>query len=95
MANTKSALKRMRQNEKRRVRNAGIRSTVRTVVKGTRTAVAGGAVNDARASLARAVQVLDRAVTKGVLHKNAAARRKSRLARQVNALASAGSPAAR
>jgi len=87
MANIRSAIKRVRQNERRRVRNAATRSSVRTAVKATRTALEGGAKEEARATLARTIQVLDKAVTKGVLHKNAAARRKSRLARQLNALA--------
>jgi len=87
MANTRSALKRMRQSEKRRIRNAAVRSSVRTAVKTTRAALASGSAEEARADLARAVRLLDKAVTKGVLHKNAAARRKSRLARQLNALA--------
>jgi small subunit ribosomal protein S20 len=89
MANTRSALKRMRQSEKRRVRNAAVRTSVRTAVKTTRTSLAAAAVEEARASLARAVQLLDRAVTKGVVHKNAAARKKSRLTRQLNTLAAA------
>ncbi len=87
MANTRSALKRMRQSERRRVRNAAVRSGVRTTVKTFRTALGAGSVEEARASLARTIQLLDKAVTKGVLPKNAAARRKSRLTRQLNALA--------
>ncbi len=87
MANTRSALKRVRQSEKHRVRNAAVRSSVRTAVKNTRAALTAGSVEEARADLARAIRLLDKAVTKGVLHKNAAARRKSRLTRQLNALA--------
>ena len=68
MANTRSALKRMRQSEKRRVRNAAVRSQVRTAVKTTRTALAAASVEDARAGLARAIRLLDKAVTKGVVH---------------------------
>ena len=91
MANTRSALKRIRTSEKRRVRNMAVRTGVRTAVKTTRTALAGSDVQEARASLARAIQLLDKAVTKGVVHKNAAARKKSRLTRQLNALAAAPS----
>jgi small subunit ribosomal protein S20 len=91
MANTKSALKRIRTSEKRRVRNMAVRTGVRTAVKTTRTALAGSDVQEARDSLARAIQLLDKAVTKGVVHKNAAARKKSRLTRQLNALAAAPS----
>jgi small subunit ribosomal protein S20 len=87
MANTRSALKRMRQSEKRRARNAAARSTVRTAVKAARAALASGSAEQARATLVDTTRALDKAVTKGVLAKNAAARRKSRLARQVNAVA--------
>ncbi|HEV8307858.1 MAG TPA: 30S ribosomal protein S20 [Methylomirabilota bacterium] len=87
MANTRSAEKRMRQGEKRRVRNAAVRSGVRSAVKSVRTSLAGASVDEARAGLARTIRLLDKAVTKGILHPNAAARKKSRLARQLNALA--------
>ncbi len=88
MANIKSAMKRNRQNEKRRLRNAAVRSTVRTSVKGARVAIEGGQADQARETLQRTIQVLDKAVTKGVIHQNTAARKKSRLTRQLNALAS-------
>ena len=88
MANIKSAIKRNRQNEKRRVRNAAVRSTVRTSVKSARAAIEGGQADQARAALLNTIQTLDKAVTKGVIHKNTAARKKSRLTRQLNALAS-------
>ena len=88
MANIKSAMKQNRQAEKRRVRNAAVRSTVRTAVKSTRTAIEGGQAEQARESLLRTIQVLDKAATKGVIHKNTAARKKSRLMRQLNALGS-------
>src|SRR5262245_3589893 len=86
MANIKSAMKRIRTNEKRRVRNAAVRSSVRGAVKGARTAIEGGQAAQARDTLHRTIQLLDKAVTKGVIHRNAAARRKSRLTRQLNAL---------
>ncbi len=88
MANIKSAIKRIKQNEKRRVRNAAGRSTVRTALKSARTALEGAQVDQARETLHRTIQLLDKAVTKGVIHKNAASRKKSRLTRQFNALAS-------
>ena len=88
MANTRSAEKRMRQSEKRRVRNAGIRSGVRTAVKSVRSAIESGSVDEARVQWSRTIKVLDKAATKGVVHKNAVARRKSRLTRQLNALVS-------
>jgi small subunit ribosomal protein S20 len=88
MANIKSAIKRIRTSEKHRVRNAAVRSTLRTAVKGARTAIEGGQADQARETLHRTIQILDKAVTKGVIHRNAAARKKSRLTRQLNALAS-------
>ena len=87
MANIKSAIKRIRTSEKRRLRNAAARSTLRSAVKSARTALEGGP-DQARETLNRTIQALDKAVTKGVIHRNAAARRKSRLTRQLNALAS-------
>jgi small subunit ribosomal protein S20 len=87
VANTRSAEKRIRQSEKRRTRNTAIRSSVRTAVKSVRSALESGSADDSRAQLARAVKILDKAATKGVLHRNAVARHKSRLTRQLNALA--------
>jgi small subunit ribosomal protein S20 len=81
VANTKSAMKRMRQSEKRRVRNRTIRSQVRTAVKTARTA--GGEA--LRTAVADAIRALDKAVTKGVVHRNTAARKKSSLARRLAA----------
>ena len=88
MANTRSAEKQMRQSEKRRLRNAGIRSGVRTAVKSVRSAIESGSVDEARVQWSRTIKALDKAATKGVVHKNAVARRKSRLTRQLNALVS-------
>ena len=82
MANTKSALKRVRQNEKRRLRNRGVRSQVRTAVKTARAALEQTA-GDARTVVVDAIRALDRAVTKGVIHRNTAARKKSALARRL------------
>ncbi len=82
MANTKSAKKRMRQNEKRRTRNRMVRSKVRTAVKTARTAVASGGA-EARAMVLEAIRALDKAVTRGVIHRNTAARKKSALARRL------------
>ena len=78
MANTKSAIKRMRQSERRRVRNRTIRSQVRTAIKTARTAGA----ETLPTAVAEAIRTLDRAVTKGVVHRNTAARKKSALARR-------------
>lgn len=86
MANTKSAIKRIRTSEKRRQRNRVVRSKVRTVVKIARTSAASGAA-DAQATVLDAIRALDKAVTKGVIHPNTAARKKSALARRLAAAA--------
>lgn len=86
MANTRSAVKRMKQSEKRRQRNRAVRSGVRTAVKAARAALAEKR-GDARTVVLEAVQTLDRAVSKGVVHPNTAARRKSGLARALGTLA--------
>ncbi len=87
MANTKSAIKRMRQNERRRLKNRVARSRVRTALKGARTAITEN-VETARASVGDAIRSLDKAVTKGIVHQNTAARKKSRLMKQLAALRS-------
>lgn len=89
MANTKSAIKAARQSERRRLRNRVIMSSTRTYVKRVRSAIRTGDPEAAREELERAIVALDKAAEKGIIHKNNAARRKSRLAKQVNALASA------
>lgn len=82
MANTSSALKRVRQNERRRLRNRTVRSKVRTAVK-TARATLGTAGAESRAAVLEAIRALDKAVTKGVVHRNTAARKKSSLARRL------------
>jgi small subunit ribosomal protein S20 len=82
VANTSSALKRMRQNEKRRLRNRIVRSHVRTAVKSARIALEETG-RDPRSTVAEAIRALDKAVTKGVIHRNTAARKKSALARRL------------
>jgi small subunit ribosomal protein S20 len=86
MARHKSAMKRHRQGERRRVRNQAVRSSVRTVIKKTRQAIATGDATAAAASLRITERLLGKAVTKGVLHRNAASRYISRLSRGVHAL---------
>jgi small subunit ribosomal protein S20 len=81
MANIKSQKKRNRQNEKRRLRNKGVRSELKTRVKVAQTAIASGDDNaDQQVRIAQ--KRLDKAGAKGVIHKNAAARRTSRLMRK-------------
>ena len=82
MANTKSAIKRIRTSEKRRLRNRTVRSRVRSVLKTARAAVTTTG-EDARAAVLQAIRTLDKAVTKGVIHRNPAARKKSALARKL------------
>ncbi|MBW4438294.1 MAG: 30S ribosomal protein S20 [Pleurocapsa minor GSE-CHR-MK-17-07R] len=85
MANHKSAIKRIGQSEKRRAYNRVYRSRTRTFVKRARTLQAGKDLNAAAAAAVEAIVELDKAVSKGVLHKNNAARRKSRLMKALNA----------
>lgn len=86
MANIKSAIKRNKQNEKQRVRNRVFRGCARTLVKKVVVAVDAGEKETAVASLNAAISALDKAAQKGVIHKNNAARRKSRLMKKVAAL---------
>ena len=87
MANSPQAKKRARQGEKRRQHNASLRSAVRTSIKKVLAAIAAGNAEEANAAYAAAVPVIDRMADKGIIHKNKAARHKSRLNAQVKALA--------
>lgn len=86
MANIKSAIKRNRQNEKRRIHNRVYRGAARTQIKKARLAMAEGNKELATEEIKLAVKKLDRAAAKGIIHKNNAARRKSRLIRQLTSL---------
>ncbi len=86
MANTAQAKKRARQAEKRRVRNAGQRSNLRTFIKKVIAAIRAGDKEQAQAAFKTAQPVIDSAVTKGLIHKNKAARSKSRLNARVKAM---------
>ena len=88
MANHKSALKRARQNEKRRRRNRANRTRLRGQVKKFRGAIESGDAQAAQQLLSPTLSRIDRSVTNGVLPDNAAARRKSRLTRMLDRLAS-------
>ena len=94
MAHTASAKKRMRQSRKQRIRNRALVGNLKAQLKKTALALASGNVETARAEVATAVKRLDKAATKGVLHQNAASRRKSRLMTKLAALTSAASPSA-
>lgn len=87
MANTKSQMKRIRTNEKRRVRNQAVKSELKTYIRKTREAVDAGDRDAAEKNLRIASRKLDVAVSKGVIHKNQARNRKSKLAKRVNAMA--------
>ena len=87
MANIKSARKRARQAPPRRVHNASLRTAVRTAIKNVQKAVAAGDKSAAAKALRESQRVIDRVVAKGVLHRNAAGRHKSRLAVAVKAMA--------
>ena len=88
MANTRSAVKRKKQSERRRLRNRAIRSKVRSAIKSARTAAeatpAEGA-GDVATTVREAIRILDKAVSQGVVHPNTAARKKSSLARRLHA----------
>ena len=86
MANTKSAEKRNRQNEQNRLRNRAQRSRLRTAIKKLRSAVTSGDAALAQQLLPETLSVIDKIAQKGVIHDNAAARYKSRLAQRVAAL---------
>ncbi|MBW8826614.1 MAG: 30S ribosomal protein S20 [Acidobacteria bacterium] len=85
MANIKSQIKRNLQNEKARLRNKAVRSELKTRVK---SAIGAAGTDNAVEAQRLAVKRLDKAAAKGVIHKNAAARRKSRLAKRLAAAAS-------
>ena len=86
MAHSLSAKKRVRQNEKQRARNRARRTTLKTRLRGFIDAVAGGDLATAENKYREACRLLDREADRGLIHRNAAARRKSRLARRLNAL---------
>ena len=86
MANIKSQIKRIKTNEKARLRNKSVKSELKTHVRKVRAAVAAGDKEAATAALQTATRKLDKAVSKGVIHANNAANRKSAIAKAVDAL---------
>ncbi|WP_225844649.1 30S ribosomal protein S20 [Streptomyces sp. HPF1205] len=86
MANIKSQIKRNKTNEKARLRNKAVKSELKTAIRRTREAVAAGDTEKATAAARLAAKKLDKAVSKGVIHKNQAANKKSALAHTVSAL---------
>ncbi len=89
MANIKSQIKRNRQNEKRRMRNKSVKSSLKTAIRKFHTAAEAGDSAAATTLLRDASKQLDQAVSKGVIHKNQAANRKSAIAKRLNALSTA------
>jgi small subunit ribosomal protein S20 len=89
LANSTQAKKRARQNENRRQHNASLRSMVRTYLKKVDTAIDSGDQAVAQAAYAESMPVIDRMADKGIIHKNKAARHKSRLNTKIRALAAA------
>ena len=87
MANIKSARKRARQAVKRRSRNFSLRTAARGAIRDVKTAIAAGDKKAAAAALEKSRSVIDRVAGKGVLHRNAAARHKRRLAHAIKAMA--------
>ena len=86
MANHKSAKKRARQNEIRRVRNKAVRTRVKNVVKEVRQTIRENSRETATAQIDQAKSVIDKAAKKGVIHKKTAARKISRLSKQINSM---------
>jgi small subunit ribosomal protein S20 len=86
VANIKSQLKRIRTNEKARLRNKSIKSSLKTAVRRFREAAAAGDKDRAQSELVTASRALDKAVSKGVIHRNQAANRKSAMAKRNNQL---------
>jgi small subunit ribosomal protein S20 len=88
VANIKSQIKRNRQNEKRRLRNKSVKSALKTSVRKFNEAAAAGDAEQASTLMRAASRSLDKAVSKGVIHKNQAANRKSAIAKRLSSLAS-------
>lgn len=86
MPNIKSAIKRVKVNEGRRAQNISVKSDMRTAVKKVETLVVNNDVETAKSALITASKKLDKASRKGLIHKNTAARQKSRLAKKLNEL---------
>lgn len=86
MPNIKSAIKRVKITKTRTLRNAAAKSALRTAIRKFEAALANNDLDNAKELLRKATRSLDKAVTKGIIHKNAAARKKSRLTKKFNKL---------
>ncbi|NSL50267.1 30S ribosomal protein S20 [Calidifontibacillus erzurumensis] len=89
MPNIKSAIKRVKVSESRRAHNMSIKSDMRTAIKKVEALLVNNDIENAKSALLTASRKLDKAARKGLIHKNAAARQKSRLAKKLNALQNA------
>ena len=87
MANTRSAMKQIRSSARKQERNRVVRSRARTYINKTRRLIAEGKIEEAREEAQRAIVALDKAAEKGIIHKNKAARCKSRLMKRLNQMA--------
>lgn len=87
MPNIKSSERSVKTDAERRARNFAVRSTIKTVSRKVLESVTAGNSDEAKALMVKASRTIDKAAAKGVVHKNSAARKKSRLARKLNALA--------
>jgi len=90
---SRSVLKRQRQNERRRMRNRAVKSAMRTSIKKALVSLQGGTPAEVEACLREAISYIHRAASKGVIHRNTAARKISRLVRRINAALPEGAEA--
>ncbi|MDQ6693448.1 MAG: 30S ribosomal protein S20 [Chloroflexota bacterium] len=90
MANIKSAIKRIRQTERKRLRNKPVRTALKTYIRSAQSQIAAQQPEDAAQAVVRAISALDKAAGKGIIHRNQAARRKSRLMAKLNRMSIAG-----
>ncbi len=88
MATHKSAIKRHKQSLKRHERNIAVKSAIKTLTKKTKLAIEEKDIENAQSFLQRAIRLINKAASKGIIHKNNAARRISRLTKRVNTLSS-------
>jgi small subunit ribosomal protein S20 len=93
LPNTKSAIKQVKVQERRRLRNKSVRSATRTYLKKAETAIKAGEAEASSETVRQAIGALDRAARKGVIHRNAAARSKSRLMKKLNLQLAGGAQA--
>ena len=93
MATHKSAIKRAKQSDVRRMRNRARKTVVKSVVKRVRVALASKSTEEAQAALSQAIPVIDKAAAKGIIHRKTASRKISRLSTQVHALIAKQEPA--